>query len=391
MEKKRIKILYVHHGHSRGGAPRSLSFLINQLDKSLYEPYVVCCADILRNRMLFEAVGANVINGKYMGAWHGSTVTGMSLKVLKYNLIHALPTYIGMSKIMKLIQPDIVHLNSTCLFIAAKAVKHYNNKIPVVCHIREPLLQNKWGNILMSSNEKVIDHYISIDRYDATSLNNTKVPISIIYNFVDFRLYNDKVKSDCLRKELSINMEDTILLYLARVIKQNGTLDMLIALEPLLKKKKNIHLCIVGIEEDSNDEYQKKVQIIARKYCNVHVLHFRNDIPNVIASSNVMLVPFQQPHFARSIIEAGAMGVPCIASDIGGLQELVVDGITGILFDHQSFKGFADACMKLSTDIHLRKMMGQESKKYAHKNFNAIENARYTFEVYEDLLKFHFV
>lgn len=54
------KIVYIHHGGNQGGAPRSLKFLIQKLDKSRYEPYVICMSD-RRNISFFEEAGAKVI------------------------------------------------------------------------------------------------------------------------------------------------------------------------------------------------------------------------------------------------------------------------------------------------------------------------------------------
>lgn len=109
---KKMRILFFHHGESQAGAPRSLAFLIDHMDKTKFEPYVLCCMDYEANKKLFESVGAEVIYGVLMGPWHGSTVSGMSPGMLSYNLKHVIPTYLGIKKIIQEIKPDIVHLNN---------------------------------------------------------------------------------------------------------------------------------------------------------------------------------------------------------------------------------------------------------------------------------------
>lgn len=382
MEK--IKILYIHHGGSQGGAPRSLSFLINQLDKEKYEPYVLCWDDKQGNKNLFESVGAKFLY-KRIGPWHGSTVSGMSLKTFARNMKYLLPTIFGMKEILEKVNPDIVHLNSTCLCFAAVAIKRWRKDLPIVCHVREPLLDGFWGDILRKTNESNIDYYVAIEKYDADSLH-TDLPVEIVPNFVDFTIYNDSVESKCLFNELGIPYNHRILLYLARISPKNGALECVKALKNYLKGNKDVHLCVIGADFDHRTNYLGElINISTTIPDNLHILPFRTDVPDVIASSDVMLVPFQTPHFARSVIEAAAMGVPSIGTRIGGLEELIVHGKTGFLVDPKSFEGLAEYCDEL-LDQEKRASFAENAIAYAHENFDAEKNAKRTFEIYEKLL-----
>ncbi len=380
------KILFIHHGICNAGAARSLYFLIEQIDREKYDPYIMCCIDEKGNRELFSTLGVPIYYEKYMAVWHGSVVSGMGLAVLEQNIQYAIPTYISMRKRIEEIRPDLVHLNSTCLWIQAKAIKKYDPEIPIVCHVREPLLNGMWGDILRRGCNRYVDEFIAIEKYDASSLGKTDRPVNIIYNFVDFSIYHTGVKSDCLRRELHIGENEIIFLYLARLAWQNGALEMLRALDSYLCLEKNVHLCIVGADLNSKNKYSGQVFQTAEKFNNVHVLPFRKDVPYVIASSDVLLVPFQEPHFARSIIEAAAMGVPSIASDIPGPRELIKDGKTGYLVDRR-LDGLEGKCRLLAGNAELRKKMGSNAEEYARENFDAGKNAARTFEVYERLLE----
>lgn len=380
------RILYIHHGESKGGAPRSLAFLIDQLDKSKYEPYVLVHCDREENEKLFRSVGARVIYCKAFGPWHGSTVAKVTVKRLISNLKYVIPTCRNTVSIIKRIKPDVIHLNSTCLCFAAQAAKREFPEIPIICHVREPLLQNFWGDILRKRVNKYVDEFVAIEKYDADSLY-TKKPVTVIHNFVDFDVYNDSVVSNCLREELGIRDNEKIILYLARICAQNGAAEMAEAIEPLLAKRKDFHLVVVGLVDGYTTPYEKRLkQVVLRKPENMHVLPFRTDVPQVIASSDVMVVPFQEPHFARSVIEANAIGVPCIASKICGLDELVVDRETGFLFDYLSFNGFNELCESLLDNDVEYKRIRQNAIGFAYENFDAVKNARRTFELYDKVL-----
>ena len=63
----------------------------------------------------------------------------------------------------------------------------------------------------------------------------------------------------------------------------------------------------------------------------VRLLPFRPDPERLNAAADLVVFPSTLPHFARPVIEAGAMAVPVVASRLGGVEELVEDGMTGIL------------------------------------------------------------
>ena len=381
----RKKILYIHHGGFKGGAPRSLAFLINELDKEKYEPYVAFYRDFDDSKALFESVGAKVIRA-YIGGWNGSTVCPVTWSIFTYNIKHIVPTYVLSKKVVKEINPDLIHLNSTCLCFAAKSIKRSFPEIPILCHVREPLQEGFWGEILRKNCNKYVDQYVAIEEFDAKSMKTSK-PTDVIYNFVDFDTYNENARSDILREELKLTQEDKILLYLARIQPANGALEMVNSLKEFLKGRSNIHLCIVGADADNRSDYFQQLKAVCTDIPNVHILNFRTDVPQVIASSDIMLVPFQAPHFARSIIEAGAMGVPTVASNIGGVDELVVDGETGYLVDPQTLDGMDRCCAKLLDNPTEYNRVSRNAINHARGNFDAKINAMRTFKVYEEMLK----
>ncbi len=382
----KIKVLYVHHGGASGGAPRSLLFLIEKLDLSRYEPYVVISYDEKELRNLYETAGAKVIYEPKCGAWHGSTVGRMSAGMLYANLKFAYPTYKVAKKVVEQISPDIIHLNSTCLFIFAKAAKKYRPNIPIVCHVREPLLPNFWGDILRRGCRKYTDAFVAIEKYDLDSIGALNKPAKVVYNFVNFDVYNNANKSTKLRNELNLSESDVLALYLARISPENGALEFVKQTYEFFVNNPNVHLCLVGMSSNKS-EYEKKVESIVNKISNIHICGFRSDVVELLASSDFLVSPFQQPHFARSVIEAAAMGIPSIGTDIGGLNELIEDEITGLLYKQEDSKDCLRKLERIALDSEFRKKCGLAAEKFARQNFDADKNARATFEIYDELLK----
>ena len=373
------KIIYIHHGDLNGGAPRSLRFLIDRLDKAKYEPIVVYRKNE-KDAEFFRSAGARTIFEPGIRPFHGSTVARVDTKQVVYNFVYAIPTYNAAKKIFEREAPDIVHLNSTCLFMCAKAAKAVDKNIKVICHVREPLQQNIWGQILKNMNNKYCDEFIAIDQYDASTVRTPKSRIDVIYNFVDFNSYNSKVKSDVLRRELHINGRDIVYLLLARLSPSNGCLELIRQWKKCPNNQKN-HLVIVGEIPGTEEKYSQECHKEADEVENIHILKFRKDVEQVIASSDIMVCPFTEPHFARAIIEGAAMGKPSLVVDVDGAKELVVKDKTGFIYSNQKeLEHFIDV---LSENTELRIEMGMNAENHALKNFNADVNAVRTFAHYE--------
>ncbi|MBW7476720.1 glycosyltransferase family 4 protein [Paenibacillus oenotherae] len=380
--KKRV--LYVHHAGSLGGAPKSLTYLISHLDRELYEAEVISINDGPAVELL-RTVGLPVKVVRRMYAFHGTTVSGMSARLFVRNILGSLPTYIMAKRYIKAFKPDIIHLNSTCLFMVAKAAKDISKEIRVVCHVREPLLASFPGKILRIMNHRYVDGFISIDHYDAATINSKERELEVINNFVDFHKYNPAVSGTHVREELGLKDEDVAFLYLGRVVEGNGVSPMLQAFLNVVRDNPRFHLIVAGFYFDNTNPYEDRIVTEAEGERNVHLLKFREDVPSLLAASDVMVCPFIEPHFSRSIIEAAAMRKTSIASNIGGPNELVLHGQTGFLFGEGDWAELEAYMIRLGNDDELRASLGEKALAFAREHFDATKNAKRTFEFYNRL------
>jgi glycosyltransferase involved in cell wall biosynthesis len=108
------------------------------------------------------------------------------------------------------------------------------------------------------------------------------------------------------------------------------------------------------------------------------------DMARWLAACDLFVSTTQFDNYPGIIQEAMACGVPVVASRVGGVPELVHDGVTGVLCDRRDTDGFAAAIQRLRTDAALRAAMGEAARSFAKSTFESRLIAERMRTVYED-------
>lgn len=109
-----------------------------------------------------------------------------------------------------------------------------------------------------------------------------------------------------------------------------------------------------------------------------------NKIPEYLSSIDIFAMPsvFRSETFGVSAIEAQAMGIPVVASRVGGVPEAVIDGITGLLVKPGDPMALAEALERLILDPELRKKMGIKGREFVESKYNWSNNLEQMIKVY---------
>jgi len=112
------------------------------------------------------------------------------------------------------------------------------------------------------------------------------------------------------------------------------------------------------------------------------------EVPNVIRKMTIFAVPSTEDSesFGVAAVEAMACGVPVVVSNVGGLPEVVVNGVTGIVTDKESPDQLANAFKKLARNEELRSSMGQAGVTHVLEHYSWMDNAHYMLELYKKYL-----
>jgi glycosyltransferase involved in cell wall biosynthesis len=119
----------------------------------------------------------------------------------------------------------------------------------------------------------------------------------------------------------------------------------------------------------------------------VQFLGFVADMPGFLTNVDIVVLPSLLEGFGVSVLEAMAAGKAVIASRVGGLAELVVDGVTGFLVAPRDVEGLASAIAKLASDRSMMRAMGQKGRDRVIVNFTMQQMARKNEDYYYRLLE----
>jgi glycosyltransferase involved in cell wall biosynthesis len=113
----------------------------------------------------------------------------------------------------------------------------------------------------------------------------------------------------------------------------------------------------------------------------------RDDIPDVLASCDIALLPSKAEGLPNAVLEYMAAGLPTIASRVGGNAELVQDGVTGLLVPAQDSEALSNALLWLLRDSELSQRIASEGRRLATEGFSFERLVRETDELYTELLE----
>jgi len=165
------------------------------------------------------------------------------------------------------------------------------------------------------------------------------------------------IESSTLRSELHLASDDVIVGCVAVMRAQKGHRALIDAIEPLLKDRPHLHLVFVG---GGSPVFEQVQSHIAKKGLQrqIHLLGVRGDVPNLLAGFDVFALATENEAMGTVFVEAAAAGLAVIGTDVGGVSELIQDGVTGLLVPLHDQRALMAALEKLVDDPALRGKMG---------------------------------
>ena len=216
--------------------------------------------------------------------------------------------------------------------------------------------------------------------------------IKLLGNGVDLSIFNpanfdDKFKR---RKKSEIGVpEDAVVVgIIGRMVKEKGYLELFEAMRDVMAKNTNVWLVIIGPEEPEKSDRISPATLaeynISSQAC---WLGDRCDVAELLACCDVYTLPSWREGFPRSAIEATAMALPVIATNIRGCRQVVEDGLNGILVPLRDITSLASAIKRLIDDKELRLKMGRAGYNKSRREFDEQNVCDIVLNTYREMLE----
>ena len=321
----------------------------------------------------------------------------------KINPVSNIKTIISLAKIMREHQYDLVHVHTPiAAFLGRVAAKLAGIKRIVYTSHGLPFHDQSTATeyFIYSNVEKVAgkftDLIISQNHEDISTCEKLKIApksrLGYLGNGVDIARFNrqklDKEEQKALRQSLSIPESAELLVGLVgRLTKKKGVDYLIEAAAKLVPQFPNLQIVIVGGEINTDPEpcyleLVAKIEELGIKN-NVTFTGKRYDIPEIMGLLDIFCLPtYTHEGLPRSIVEAMAMSLPVVTTDIRGCREIVVQNQTGLIVPPFDTDSLAQALTKLLENAELRKQYGAAGRARVEAQFD--ENL-----VFERLVEFY--
>ncbi len=377
--KRRYKIVYVIDGLGMGGAERLMIPVLKNLSREHFEVRV-CALQVRDGNPMADQIRA----------------LGIQVDLLPIPYLRDLTALPRLIKYLREVDADLVHaqLEFSDIFgnIAAKVLRlpsvstlhtmpSQDMRINLKLHQKlEFLALRFFCDVVISVSDVAREFYLNISSLRPSSLRT-------LHNGIDLPQILDQTPGDvrtAVRKELGIPADAWVLTTVAVLRELKGIQFMIQALPAILARFPKSYYLIVG-DGDYLEELIRQVDLAGVQE-RVIFAGQRNDVQRFLQASDVFVLPTLTEALPTVLAEAMTARLPIVASAVGGVPEMIVDGQNGRLVPAADPQALSDACLDLLSRPEESAQMGEKGWEVVNQKFNIRTQVLHLENLYLDLI-----
>ena len=238
-------------------------------------------------------------------------------------------------------------------------------------------------------NSKKILEFLRDEKF--TSASKLKVIGKGSTNGIDTGFFNpekfsEQENSD-LRSQLNIPQEDIVFIFIGRLVGDKGINELVSAFEKLQENFEHTSLLLVGNYEEALDPLKKSTIEIISKHPKIIEAGYQDDVRPFLSCADVLSFPSYREGFPNVVMQAGAMGLPAIVTNINGCNEIIEDGKNGLIIPVRDKNALLKAMEKMLKDSASRKHMHSKAREIIVDNYERREVWELLLKEYKTLEK----
>ena len=378
-----MRILFANHTGSRSGAENAMLRLLESLPPE-HARAVACPAEGgLKTTLRERHIDQRDLPGAELS---------INLRPIKTarGLLRLLRSAFSLRRTARRFGAEVIHANSIRAGLIADIARRLGGP-PVVVQCHDHLPRNRVGHLIRAAVAQGAEAVVAVSACTAAEFNHglSRPKAEPVYISVDQKRFSPAVRGTSdIRTELGLDADARLLAEVAQITPWKGQ-DTAIKALPAIRERFDAHLLIVGDVAFSSQRYDNvgflhSLEALVKELGMEHAVHFlgrRDDVPGVIGSIDLLLLPSWDEPFGLVVAEAMAVGTPVLVTERGGVREYVEDGMNGRLLPPHDPPAWSAAAVELLDDGEALARMGRESVTTAAR-FNDERYCREMLEVY---------
>ena len=234
------------------------------------------------------------------------------------------------------------------------------------------------------------DHLIAVSKATKAEMLEAGVAeskISVIHNGIDTKAWSRERVTTTLREELNISSSTPVIGYVGRIMPEKDLVTWLRAAALVARKFPDARFVLVGEGRDSTTsrELQAVASTLGITEQVVFLGHRRNLLP-VYSAFDIFVLSSLREGLPNSILEAMALGLPVVTTDVAGAKELVVNGETGFVVPQKDPEKIAKAVLAVLANKQIRRRMSQAGRCRVESEFSFPLRLKRVEDLYDHVL-----
>ncbi len=360
-------------------------------DTSGFFPQLAKWHDRDRYRMLFGTL-------KPMAPWLREFMERQGVACMSCEARTRAEYPLGLFRLMRYLRRERIDLLHTHLFepsavgllagvlagtrgrVMTRHYSNYHTRIGKSWHVRVDQLCNRMSHAVVAVSQHTADHIVHEEGAPVEKVH-------VVLNGIDFSRVkvSDRDAPARLRREWCPEGAH-VLVVPGRLHPEKGHTHFFQALPVIRRRLACPVVALVAGVGPFKSAYREEVRSLGCEDI-VRFLGFRRDIPDVIAAADVVVLPSVAEAFGLVVAEALYLGTPIVATHVGGIPEIVEDGIDAVLVPPADSKALADTIVRLLGDPERRQLMASAGRERVRDRFSFEKMMREYEQLYERLIE----
>lgn len=236
-----------------------------------------------------------------------------------------------------------------------------------------------WAEKIITDSDILRTHLLEVSKVEEQK-------VQTVYLGIDVDKYNYPEELSEYKKKLVPSIDSPLITTIARLAPQKGVIYLLQAAEEVVNSLSDAQFIIAG---DGPERGELESFVLGKRLeRNVQFLGFRNDIKEILYSSDIVVSPSVSEGFPMIFLEAMAAKKAIVATNVGGTPEAVIDGVNGFLVPAKDPAALSKAILNLLRERQKIKEFGQASRLRVEKYFTVQKMVEKIEKIYDEISRF---